>query len=168
MKYGTMAYLNINGKVLMLEKIKRNDDPNSGFWTLPGGKLKESEKGSSPYGRLYSCLRETEEETGIILIRPILKGVVLFDNSEKIFDNWKNPQDFLVHIYSADEYGGELKEKTKEGTPHFLDEKLLSSVPQNSGDKKLYEWLRDGRNFSGVIRHKGKDLDESGTFVDYY
>jgi len=166
MKYGTMVYLNVDGKVLILEKFERKDDPNSGFSTLPGGKLEDDEKGLNSQGRLESCVRETKNETGIILINPKPRGAVLFDNSERIFDNWKNPQDFLVYLFSAEEYKGELKE-SDEGIPKFLDEKLLSSIPQNEGDKRVYEWLKNPRYFIGVIKHKGKELDETGTFVDY-
>ena len=94
MKYGTMSYLFVDKQILMIKRLKEKNDPNSGFYTLPGGKLKDFEKGLNPNGRLESAIRETEEETGLKLIEPKLKGVILFDNSERIFDNWKNSQDF--------------------------------------------------------------------------
>jgi hypothetical protein len=36
------------------------------------------------------------------------------------------------------------------------------------GDEKFYEWINDERYFAGTIKHKGKVLDEEGTFVDYF
>lgn len=163
-----MAYLSVDGKVLMIKKFERQNDPNSGFHTLPGGNLKDFERGTNPRGRLESAIRETKEETGLILINPILRGTILFNNEGRIFPNWPNPQDFLVHVFSAQRYSGKLKTEMKEGIPLWIDEREIPNLPKNPGDVKMYEWLRDGRNFVGVIRHKGTVLDEEGTLVDYF
>ena len=164
-----MSYLSVGGRVLMVKKGQRENDPNSGFYTLPGGKLKDFEKGLiSPRGRVYSAIRETKEETGINLINPRLRGVILFDNSERIFDNWPNPQDFLVHVFQARTCSGLLGMGGGEGIPVWVDESGLGSVPKNLGDELMYDWIKDGRFFTGVIRHKGRVLDEAGTFVDYF
>ena len=42
----------------------------------------------------------------------------------------------------------------------------IKDLPQNEGDKKMYEWIKKGKPFVGVIKHKDKSLDEQGTFVD--
>ena len=119
MKYGTMSYLNCDKGILMLRKIERKEDPNSGYCTLPGGKLENCEKGlKNIEGRVKSSKRETEDETGISLINPVLRGVILFDNKDRIFDNWPNPDNFLVQIYSATEYDGELR-VSDEGIPFW-------------------------------------------------
>ena len=167
MKYGTMSHLSSDEMVLMVMKKERENDPNSGLFTLPGGNLKDFEKGSNRSGRLESVVRETEEETGLTLINPVLRGVILFDNFERIFDNWPNPQDFLVYIFSSQEYTGALKEETKEGIPLWVCRSFVDRIPKNEGDARIYEWLRDSRYFIGTIKHKGKVLDEQGTFVDY-
>lgn len=168
MKYGTAGYLNCDKGILMLEKDERKDDPNSKSCALPGGKLKDFEKGlDNPQGRLESCVREVGTETGIKLINPLLRGVILFDNLERVFDNWPNPDDFYVYYYSAKEYSGKLK-GSDEGVPFWASLEKIDSLPKNEGDELIYEWLKDGRNFIGVIKHKGKELDESGTFVDYF
>lgn len=166
MKYGTMSYLCVSGKVLMLKKFKREDDPNSGFYTLPGGKLEDDERGQNSFGRLESAIRETEDETGLILINPLLRGIILFDNSERIFENWPNPEDFLVYLFSAQEYEGELR-RSDEGVPVWIDEQSIDELPKNEGDSKIYEWLRDPKYFFGAIKHIGKSLNKKGTFVDY-
>jgi 8-oxo-dGTP pyrophosphatase MutT (NUDIX family) len=87
MKYGVMSYLLVDEKVLMIRKIKRQNDPNSELFTLLGGKLKGFERGLNLSGRLESAVRETKEETGLILISPRLRGVILFNNSGRIFDD---------------------------------------------------------------------------------
>ena len=168
MKYGTMSYLSVNGEVLMIRKIKRENDPNSDFYTLPGGKLMDLEKGISQFGRLKSAIRETEEETGLKLLAPKLRGIILFDNSDRIFDNWKNPDNYLVYIFVARSYNGQLKSKTDEGVPVWINNVFIDAVRKNAGDKKIYEWLKNQKPFTGVIKHKGKTLDEAGTFVDYF
>jgi len=134
---------------------------------LPGGNLKDPEKGLNFKGRLESVIRETKEETGIKLINPVLRGVILFDNSERVFKNWKNFQDFLVYVFVAEKYSGRLKKTSKEGIPMWIDENLINYTEKNEGDSKIYEWLKDSRNFTGVIYHKGKNLDKEKTFVDY-
>lgn len=168
MKYGTMSYLASGGKVLMIRKNVREDDPNSGLYTLPGGNLKDFERGSNPKGRLEAGVRETKEETGLTLINSVLKGVVLFDNFERIFPNWSNPKDFLVYMFIATGYTGKLKSKSKEGVPLWVPEIDFSRVPKNIGDERVYGWLRNPRCFMGTIKHKGTELDEQGTFVDYF
>src|SRR3990167_1591019 len=105
-----MSYLAVDEKVLMIKKYVRENDPNSGLYTLSGGKLEEYEKGGNPLGRLEASLREPSQETGLTLISPKLKGVILFDNNGRTFDNWKNPQDFLVYLFESKNYSGILKE----------------------------------------------------------
>ena len=168
MKYGTMTSLSVDGRVLMIKKFERQNDPNSRFFTLPGGNLKDFERGANPFGRLESAIRETKEETGLTLIKPILRGVILFDNEGRIFDNWPNPQDFLVYIFSAKQYSGKLKKRTKEGIPLWIAEKDINGLLKNPGDAKMYEWLKDPRYFTGIIRHNEKIIDEENTFVDYF
>jgi 8-oxo-dGTP pyrophosphatase MutT (NUDIX family) len=169
MKYGTLFYVLCNGQVLMINKFsKRENDPNSGLYAIPGGKLEYFEKGTNPKGRLECAVRETFDETGLLPINLKLRGVILFDNSERIFDDWKNPEGFLVHIFYSEEYSGKLKEKSDEGIPCWINECDIKGLSKSDGDKKMYEWIKDGRFFVGVIKHKGKSLDESGTFVDFF
>ena len=167
MKYGTMLYLVSGKKILMIKKGIRIEDPNSGYFTLPGGKLKEEEKGNNEQGRIDCIIRETKEETGIEPIRPSLRGVILFDNEGRVFDNWKNPDNFLVYIYASKKFKGKAR-RSEEGVPHGVSSDKVYSVPSNPGDKKMYQWLRDGRYFIGVIRHKGNIIDEKNTFVDFF
>lgn len=165
-----MSYVSYDGMVLMLMKNRRENDPNSGFLTLPGGKLESWEKGLyNPEGRLEAAVRETEEETGLTPINLILRATILFDNAERIFDNWSNPEDYLVYIFSAEEYDGILKEETEEGLPLLVKKNDIPKFPKNKGDESMHDWLlKDSRCFYGVIKHKGKELDERGTFVDYF
>lgn len=174
-KYATISYCVFRDfwfgrkKVWMLEKGKREGDPNSRSYTLPGGKLESWEKGlNNPEGRLAASLREMENETGMIPKNPVLRGVILFDNSERTFPDWPNLDDFLVYIYTSTKY--KLgKKKEDEGKPWKIYLDKINDVPtKNPGDKEMYKWLKDGRNFYGVIKHKGDNLDEEGTWVDFF
>ncbi len=169
MKYGTMCYINSYNGILMLKKFERENDPNSGYCTLPGGKLEPSEKGlKSIDGRIISTIRETEDETGIEPLNPILRGTILFDNKDRIFPNWPNPDNFLVNIFYSTNYSGELEESDEGNAFWARSWKEIDSLPSNPGDKLMYQWLRDGRNFFGVIKHKGNEVDEEGSWVDFY
>lgn len=168
MKYGNLAYVTSKGKLLMIKKGIRENDPNSGYFAIPGGKLEDYEKGlNNPKGRLNSVIRETKEETDVELINPILRGVILFDNEGRTFSNWKNPDNFFVYIYSATKFKGKAK-KSNEGVPYGVSLDKVQEVPSNPGDKKMYEWLRDGRKFVGVIKHKGNEVDEENTMVNFF
>lgn len=168
MVYGVGFYLRVNGKILMMKKGKRENDPNSGFYSLPGGKLDPPEKGTNPFGRLEAVIRETEEETGLKIINPKFRGTILFDNTEKIFPDWKKPTHFLVYYFETIEFTRELKRESDGEEPVWILEEEISTLPQNDGDRKIYEWLNQPKHFIGVIYHKGKILDEEKTFVDYF
>lgn len=173
MRYATLNYLPCEKGILMLRKGIREGDPNSGYCTLPGGNLEAYEKGlKSPRGRLESAIRETKDETGIELIKPVLRGTILFDNEGRLFPDLKKRDNFYVYMYYTAKGEGELK-GSEEGKPfwaHSWEE--IDSLPKNSGDKLMYEWLRDknfqkGMFFSGVIKHMGYEIDEEGSWVEW-
>jgi 8-oxo-dGTP diphosphatase len=167
MKYGTVSYLESVNGILMLKKFERENDPNSGYYAIPGGKLEDYERGLKCFkGRLESSIRETEDETGIKPINPILRGVILFDNKDRIFNNWKNPDNYLVYIFYSTQFSGRLKE-SDEGVPAWVHKRDIVDLPKNPGDKFMYKWLIDGREFMGIIKHKGNKIDKSGTWVDW-
>ena len=169
MKYGTLSYLlNKKKEILMLKKYEREDDPNSGGDTLPGGKLFDSEKGlDNLYGRKRSVSRETKDETGIIVEDLFFRGTILFDNKERIFKNWNNPEDFFVSFFEARAYSGNLK-PSDEGIPYWLLEKDIFKLPISEGDVKMYEWLASGMYFSGVIHYTGTHLNKKKSFVEFF
>lgn len=171
MKFATMMYLclpNFNEDVLMIDKVERDNDPNSGLHTLSGGKLKGDEKGGFPKGRVDCGVRETFEETGARVLDAKLRGIILFDNSEREFKRWKDPQDFVVYIIAGTRYEGELLPKTDEGIPLWVPRRKIYQVPKNPGDNHMYKWLETGKNFIGMIKVVGEKLDEQGTWVDYF
>lgn len=173
MNYATLNYILCDEGILMLRKCIREDDPNSGYCTIPGGKLKQYERGNNLQGRLECALRETEEETGIKPIKSILRGTILFDNDGRIFPDMKKRDNFYVYLYYATEKDGELKE-SDEGKPFWAQSwEEIDTLPKNPGDRLMYGWLRSeefkqGKCFSGVIRHKGNEIDEINSWVEWF
>jgi len=170
MRYATLVYLSENDGVLMIKKGERKNDPNSGFHTPPGGKLEEYEMGlDNPEGRLEAAVREVEEEAGLTPYHLTLRGEILFDNSERIFAKWKKPNDYKVYIYSCSQYvANPEKCKGGEGVPIWFNKDKIPGLSKNPGDDLMYEWLADGRPFSGVIKCKGKKVDAKHSWVNFY
>ena len=139
--HGLMVYVLNKGNVLMLNKGVRPDDPNSGYYTLPGGKLEPFEKGIDiPNGRLERAIREVPEETGIAIVNTKLRGNILFDNSEREFPDWPNPKDYNVNVYSANAFTFQLKDGG-EGVPLWVPKSDIKDLPKHLGDELIYGWL---------------------------
>lgn len=68
-----LCYIECDGKVLLL---KRNNEPYSGYYALPGGKV---EKGESA---LLAAERETVEESGLVAVSASL----LAESAEEIVE----------------------------------------------------------------------------------
>lgn len=180
MRFGTMGYIHCDKGILMLSKFKRKDDPNSGYHTLPGGKLELDEMGIyDPLGRESSVKREVEKETGIFMLYPRFMGTILFYNKDRTFDNWseKRKKNFFVYMYHSGHPKGELKE-SDEGIPYWAQSwEEIESRPSNPGDKLMYKWVKEWKrmydylgkknSFIGVIKHNGKEIDREGSWVDW-
>lgn len=101
-------------------------------------------------------------------MEPKLIGTILFDNSERTFDNWDNPDDFLAWVFYVNNFNGKLINGSPEGIPKWLSERELDALKKSAGDSKLYEWIKSSKYFTGVIKHQGYQLDEEKTFVNYF
>jgi len=130
----TLCYVKRNNEVLMLHRNKDPNDFHYGKYVLPGGKI---EKGESP----EDCIkREIEEETGLTLVRPTLRGVITFINQ-----NIKKPprDDWHVLVYSAQEFHGELRQP-REGDLVWILDSQLPQLPMWEGDKLFLPWIERG------------------------
>ena len=72
----TLCYIENDGKYLMHQRVKKQNDINKGKWTGVGGHAEDQE---SPEECL---LREVKEETGLTLTSYKFRGLVTFINSE--------------------------------------------------------------------------------------
>lgn len=114
---GALCYVIRDGQVLML---RRNRPPHVGRWTAPGGKL---ELGESPD---EGVIREMLEETGLTVIKPVLRGIVtVYDIAYPI--HW------LLFIYRADHTAGQVAAAdTHEGELRWipLDRVMQMEMPR--------------------------------------
>lgn len=135
MKLTTLCYLKHENRVLMLYRNKKKNDPNAGKWIGVGGKIEESE---TP---LEACQREFLEETGLELIDPVLRGIVLF-----ISDCYENEMMFL---YTATSFKGIMKE-TDEGELAWIEENKIESLPMWEGDPIFLNELQKNTSFFNI------------------
>ncbi len=123
----TICYIVKDREVLMLHRIKKENDMNANKWIGVGGKVEE---GESP----KECIiRETFEETGLTLKNPILKSVVTFNFAK--YDNE------LMFVYIAKEFEGDIKE---------CNEGVLKWIPINKLDE-LEMWEGDRYFLNGIF-----------------
>ncbi len=88
MKLATLCYVQHGQKTLMLHRIKKPQDIHQGKWNGLGGKLLPGETPEQ------CVIREVEEESGITLSNPELRGILTFPN----FDG---NEDWYVFLFTA-------------------------------------------------------------------
>lgn len=128
MKLAVLLYIkNSKGDFLLLERAKQ---PNKGFLSPPGGKLK-TESAESPF---ECAVREADEECGIASTPHDWKilGIV----TEKDYPNIGNIMMFLLEYSKPFD---NLPEDFREGKFHFIpaDNIMKSNIPESD---KLYIW----------------------------
>lgn len=140
----TLCYIEKENKYLMLHRIKKENDMNKDKWIGIGGKI---EKNETP---LACIVREAYEETGLKLLKPVLRGIVYFNSdiypSEKMF------------LFTCTDFEGELKD-CNEGVLEWVEKDRVSSLPLWEGDKIFFEALNNGeQDFEITLNYNGDTL----------
>lgn len=153
---GTICFLRNSGLTLLLYRIPGEADLHHGFYVPPGGKTKEGERG------LDCIVREFREETGLTLIEPKLRAIVTFDNRGRILGGKENPEDWLVEVYEASNYNGELRGENPKAKPFWVSESDFPTTNMHEGDIRLIDFLynqeREGV-FEILVKHSGVKLE---------
>ncbi|MBO5953178.1 MAG: 8-oxo-dGTP diphosphatase [Oscillospiraceae bacterium] len=121
----TLCYITRDDQVLMLHRVKKQNDINKDKWIGIGGKL---EHGESPDECL---LREAREETGLTLTGWRMRGIVTFcqgDTAESMY------------LFTCDSFTGSLK-ACDEGELQWVSRDFLDSLPQWEGDRIFLKLL---------------------------
>lgn len=127
MKHTTLCYLERDGKYLMLHRVKKKNDENHEKWIGIGGKL---EVGESP----YDCARrEIYEETGLTVDALQYRAFITFVSEEYGTE--------YMHLFSAADFHGEIKEVCDEGDLRWIDKKALYDLTLWEGDRIFLELL---------------------------
>ncbi|KHE73080.1 NUDIX domain-containing protein, partial [Halobacillus sp. BBL2006] len=87
--------LRVNDQVLMLKK------PRRGWYVAPGGKMESGENIKD------SAIREFEEETGLLIEKPELRGSFTFVMREE----QQTKEEWMMFTFYSTSYSGDLLEE---------------------------------------------------------
>ena len=143
----TLCYITRGDDVLMLHRVKKQNDINKDKWIGIGGKFEGEE---SPDECL---LREAREETGLTLTSWRCRGVVTF-----LSDCYEGE---YMYLFTADGFEGDLKE-CNEGDLQGVSREFLDALPKWEGDAIFLKLLwEDAPFFLLTLRYQGETLAEA-------
>ncbi|MBE5936187.1 MAG: 8-oxo-dGTP diphosphatase [Lachnospiraceae bacterium] len=144
MEITTLCYIENEGKYLMLNRNKKENDINEGKWIGVGGHFEEGETPNE-------CIkREVLEETGLTLTSFRLRGILTFVQNKNFTE--------YIWLYTADGYKGQIKE-CNEGDLRWIDIEDLESVNLWEGDKVFLKLLKDREDFFSLkLEYEGDKL----------
>ena len=144
MKLATLCYVKHEHKTLMLHRVKKENDIHQDKWNGLGGKF---DQGETP----EECvIREVEEESGLLIKNPVLKGILTFPE-------FSAGEDWYVFVFVANEFEGELIESAEGNLEWIRDDQLLD-LNLWEGDKYFLKHLDDDLFFSGKYYYRNGDL----------
>ena len=129
----TLCYITRGDEVLMLHRVKKQNDINKDKWIGIGGKFEGEE---SPDECL---LREAKEETGLTLTDYRYRGIVTF-----VSDRW--PTEYM-HLFTCNEFQGELNRECGEGVLTWVEKDKIKNLPIWEGDKIFFDLLDNKKTF---------------------
>ena len=156
MEIGTACYIQKYGRTLMLLRpiigADKKKDFQGGLYLPPGGHREPFDKS------FMACAkREVREETGLI-VKPLFRGIVTFDNANRKFKDGKSHEDWEVHIFTANDYSGRLREKPSIGRLEWVLDSELRNLNMHEGDKLILDWINSPRIFNAKIEYIGKHV----------
>lgn len=147
MKNTTLCYVTRGDQVLMLHRVKKENDLNRDKWIGIGGKFEGEETPDE------CLLREAKEETGLELTSWRCRGVVTF-----LSDVWEGE---FMYLFTADGFRGELTD-CDEGELAWVSRDFLDQLPKWEGDQIFLDLLwRDAPFFLLKLRYEGDRLAEA-------
>lgn len=144
----TLCYITRGDQVLMLHRIKKENDINKDKWIGVGGKFLEGETPDE------CLLRETKEETGLTLTDYKLRGIVTFLTED-------STQGEYMYLFTASGFTGELAD-CDEGELKWVDRHFLNELPKWEGDQIFLDLLwQDAPFFLLKLRYEYGALQEA-------
>ena len=144
----TLCYITRGNDVLMLHRIKKQNDLNKDKWIGIGGKFEGEE---SPDECL---LREAKEETGLTLTSWKCRGVVTFLTNEDYDGEF-------MYLFTCDGFEGQLKQ-CDEGDLQWVSRDFLDELPKWEGDGIFLKLIwEDAPFFLLKLRYEGSTLVEA-------
>lgn len=144
----TLCYITRGDQVLMLHRVKKQNDVNKDKWIGVGGKFLEDE---SPDECL---LREVREETGLKLTSWRCRGIVTFLTNGDFEGEY-------MYLFTADGFTGQLTD-CDEGELAWVSRDFLDRLPKWEGDQIFLDLLwRDAPFFLLKLRYRDEKLVEA-------
>ena len=129
-----------NGMVLVQNRVK--------YWTgvtFPGGHIEKGESFTD------SAVREVKEETGLDIKNPKLCGTVHWCHKD-------TDERYIVLLYKATEFSGELVDKTDEGEVFWINKEDFSNYQLSPNfNTYLKVFLSDDNEAFGLYNKDGDD-----------
>lgn len=144
----TTVYVKKDNKVLLLKR-KLNKQINPGRLSGLGGKIEPKET------LFDSAKREVQEESGLIITNPKLKGTMYKVTEESVA---------AMYIFLAEEFEGQLRSESDEGSLAWYAIDQLDNIDTIVDHQKLYMQKILQKNnsfFSGMTIYK------NGKIVEY-
>jgi 8-oxo-dGTP diphosphatase len=136
----TLCYVRQHNKTLMMHRVKKKNDIHQDKWNGLGGKF---QPGETP----EECvIREIEEESGLQIINPELKGFLTFPE-------FNAGEDWYVFVFVARRFTGKITESA-EGRLEWIDDDQLLTLNLWEGDRFFIKWLEKDTFFSGKFYYK--------------
>lgn len=146
LKLATLCYLRSGSKTLMLHRIKKERDMHAGKWNGLGGKFLPGETPEA------CAIREVQEESGLTMRNPILRGILTFPGfaaaPEAMHEANPDLDDWYTFVFIAHDFAGELIE-SDEGVLAWIDDEELFTLNLWEGDRIFLHWLEQDAFFSG-------------------
>lgn len=146
MKLATLCYVRNGGKTLMLHRIKKANDMHAGKWNGLGGKFLPGETPEQ------CAIREVQEESGLTMINPLLRGVITFPG-------FANDEDWYCFLFVCHQFTGQLID-SPEGVLAWIDDARLPELPLWPGDRIFMPWLDVDAFFSGRFTYLDGQLHD--------
>ena len=147
MHNSTLCYVIRGDQVLMLHRVKKQNDVNKDKWIGIGGKFEAEE---SPDECL---LRECREETGLRLTSWQCRGVVTFLQ--------EGGEGEYMYLFTAEEFEGNLHD-CPEGDLQWVSREFLYRLPMWEGDRIFLDLLwRNAPFFLLTLRYRGEVLTQA-------
>lgn len=127
----------LNDKVLLLKK------PRRGWYVAPGGKMEAGENVKD------SVVREFEEETGLTIENPELRGSFTFIMRE----DEKTVQEWMMFTFYTTSFSGELLDESEEGELEWVPVQEVLDKPMAEGDRFIFDHLlnSDGQLYGTFV-----------------
>ncbi len=126
---------------------------HQGKWNGLGGKL---DPGETPE---ECAIREVHEESGLVIVKPLLKGILTFPQ-------FANEEDWYAFVYLAREFSGDMIDSA-EGVLEWIKDDRLLELDLWAGDYIFLPWLEQPGFFSGKFVYKfGELVDYNAVFYE--